>query len=318
MPSPRSPRTLSAAASDPAVIFAIVPSFHPEDALLDRLAHLRLQVQDVIVVDDGSGEAAAPLLDRLESAGHHVIRLPSNRGIAGALNVGIRAALESGADYVLNVDQDSDLPPEYVATALRTFETANPVTRIGIVCVDAVNGAPALPTWVSPEGLGLVPEAIQTGFLISRECLETAGLMDERLVIDCVDTEYCLRARDHGFRIAVAKGTDIGHSIGRRAELRPFGIPLRHAGGRIATYQYHSPFRRYYIARNNIDLMFRNIRTRPRWVASVAKREASGMITSIVSGPQRLAQFLAITTGTLHGLIRRRGMIPAWLKRLVS
>ena len=98
----------------------------------------------------------------------------------------------------------------------------------------------------------------------------------------------------------------------------PFGIPLRHAGGRIATYQYHSPFRRYYVARNNIDLMLRNIRTRPRWVATVAKPEASGMITSIVSGPQRLAQFLAITTGTLHGLIRRRGMIPAWLKRLVS
>jgi rhamnosyltransferase len=93
---------------------------------------------------------------------------------------------------------------------------------------------------------------------------------------------------------------------------------MRHADGRVATYQYHSPFRRYYIARNNIDLVLRNLAKRPRWTLTVAKRETGGMITSIVSGPQRLAQFLAITTGTIHGLARRRGMIPGWLKRLVT
>jgi rhamnosyltransferase len=231
----------------------------------------------------------------------------------------VRAALADGADYVVNLDQDTDLPEDYVSIALGLFARGNPVTRLGIVCVDAVNGAPALPTWISPEGFGLVPEAIQTGFVISRECLETVGLFDERLVIDCVDTEYCLRVRDHGFRIAVARGTDIRHSIGRRAELRPFGVPLRHRRtGRIATYQYHSPFRRYYIARNNIDLILRNLTRRPRWVLAVLRREMGGMIVSMVSGPQRVAQVLAITTGTVHGLFRRRGMIPGWLKALIT
>lgn len=298
---------------------AVVPTFHPGADVVERIARLREQLDSVVVVDDGSGPDATAVLEELAALdGVSVVRLPRNSGIAAALNTGIRSALDAGADYVLNVDQDTDLPPEYVGTALRTFEAANPVTRVGIVCVDAVNGAPALPTWTSPEGLGLVPEAIQTGFLISRECLESVGLMDERLVIDCVDTEYCLRARDRGFRIAIARGTDVRHAIGRRAELRPFGIPVRHADGRVATYQYHSPFRRYYIARNNIDLVLRNLRRRPRWALSVAKRETGGMITSIVSGPQRLAQLLAITTGTLHGLVRRRGMIPAWLKRAIS
>ena len=107
--------------------------------------------------------------------------------------------------------------------------------------------------------------------------------------------------------------------VGRRAELRPFGIPMRHRGsGRIATYQYHSPFRRYYIARNNIDLILRNLVRRPRWVLSVLRREMGGMIVSMVSGPQRIAQVLAITTGTVHGLVRRRGMIPDWLKSLIT
>jgi rhamnosyltransferase len=300
-------------------VIAVMPTYHPDPEVPGHVQRLRTQVDEVLVVDDGSGPSSEPILTGLEVAGARVVRAPENVGIAAALNLGIRAALADGAEYVLTLDQDTELPLEYAATALRVFESANPVTRLGIVCVDAVNGAPALPTWTSPEGFGLVPEAIQTGFMISRECLEIAGPFDERLVIDCVDTEYCLRVRDHGFRIAVAKGTDIRHSIGRRAELRPFGIPMRHRdSGRIATYQYHSPFRRYYIARNNIDLILRNLRRRPRWVLSVLKRETGGMIVSMVSGPQRVAQVLAITTGTVHGLRRRRGMIPRWLKALIT
>jgi rhamnosyltransferase len=299
-------------------VIAVVPTYHPDAGVVQRLLALADQVDRVVVVDDGSGSSADEHLDRVAAEGIVVERLERNSGIAVALNTGVRRALADGADFVVNVDQDTDLPPGYVVTALAVFAKSNPVTRLGIVCVDAVNGAPALPTWISPEGLGLVPEAIQTGFVISRECLETAGLFDERLVIDTVDTEYCLRVRDRGFRIAVARGTDIGHSIGRRAELRPFGVPVRHANGRIATYQYHSPLRRYYIARNNIDLMLRNVRRRPRWVMTVLKREMGGMIVSMVSGPQRLAQVLAITTGTVHGLVRRRGMIPAWLRRMVT
>lgn len=300
-------------------VIAVVPTYRPDPDVVANVRQVARQVDEVVVVDDGSGADASALLDAIEGEGAHVIRLGENAGIAAALNAGARAALSRGADFVLTVDQDTVLPDGYTATALGIFEQANPVTRLGIVCVDAVNGAPALPTWTSPEGFGLVPEAIQTGFVISRECLEVAGLFDERLVIDCVDTEYCLRVRDRGFRIAVATGTDIRHSIGRRAELRPFGVPVRHRdSGRVATYQYHSPFRRYYIARNNIDLVLRNLTTRPRWVAAVARRETGVMIISMVSGPQRLAQVLAITTGTVHGLLRRRGMIPRWLKALIT
>ena len=305
MPSTRPPRESSPVAASAPRVIAVVPTFHPDDGVVGRLRDLARQVDRVIVVDDGSGRSADAALADAAASGIEVHRLERNSGIAAALYTGVRVALDDGADYVGN--------------ALRIVARANAVTRLGIVAVDAVNGAPALPTWVSPEGFGLVPEAIQTGFVISRECLEHGGLFDERLVIDCVDTEYCLRVRDRGFRIAVAKGTDIRHSIGRRAELRPFGIPLRHReSGRIATYQYHSPFRRYYIARNNIDLILRNVARRPRWVGAVLRREMGGMIVSMVSGPQRIAQVLAITTGTVHGLVRRRGMIPGWLKSLIT
>lgn len=298
-------------------VVAVVPTFHPGADVIPRLESLRRQVHELYVVDDGSGPSADRVLRGLELTATSVVRLPRNSGIASALNAGIGRALDAGADYVLTVDQDTDLPEHYVETALAIFDRANPITRLGMVVADAVNGHPAIPPSRSPEGFGLVPEAIQSGSLISATALREAGLLDERLFIDCVDTEYCLRMRALGFRIAVAEGTDIQHPIGQRAPLRPLGYSLRHDDGRVATYQYHSPFRRYYIARNNIDLVLRYARSQPRWVLQVAKRETGGMIVSMISGPHRLKHILAITIGTVHGIVRRRGRIPSWLERAI-
>lgn len=301
-------------------VIAVVPTYHPDTDVVGNLASLAAQVDEVIAVDDGSGPSADGVLDELERAAANirVIRLDRNSGIARALNVGTRAALDAGAEYVVNTDQDTLLPDGYVTACLDTFARANRVTRLGIVCADAVNGAPSLPTWTSPEGIGLVPEAIQSGFVLSRDCIEAAGPFDERLVIDCVDTEYCIRVRSRGFRIGIARGTDIRHELGEMVPFRPFGIRLAHRdGGHL--YQYHSPFRQYYITRNNIDLVFRYFRTHRRWTLAVVKRQIGPTFDAVVSGPKRAKHLVAVAVGALHGLARIRGPIPPGLRRyLVS
>ncbi|MTH68915.1 glycosyltransferase [Agromyces bracchium] len=322
MPRSRPPRaplatTIAPSATIPAPrVIAVVPTYHPDDEVVRNMRSLSSQVDELVVVDDGTGPGADRVLGLLstELENTRIIRLERNSGIARALNAGVRAALEDGADFIVNTDQDTDLPAGYVASCLETFARANRVTRVGIVCTDRVNGQPSIPTWYSPEGLGLVPEAIQSGFVISRECLETSGLFDERLVIDCVDTEFCLRVRDHGFRIAVAEDTDIAHALGEMVPFRPFGLTLPHRdGGHL--YQYHSPFRQYYIIRNNIDLVFRNVIRRRRWTLAVVKRQIGPTFDAIVSGPKRTKHLVATVVGGVHGLLRIRGPIPPGLLR---
>ncbi|MRX42914.1 glycosyltransferase [Agromyces kandeliae] len=322
MPRSRPPRaplatvTASPPAAVTARVIAVVPTFHPDHDVVENMRSLASQVDELIVVDDGTGPAADEVLERIgdEIANSRRIRLERNSGIARALNVGVRAAMDDGADFVVNTDQDTDLPAGYVVACLETFARANRVTRVGIVCTDRVNGQPSIPTWFSPEGIGLVPEAIQSGFVIARECLESAGLFDERLVIDCVDTEFCLRVRDHGFRIAIAEDTDITHALGEMVPFRPFGLTLAHRdGGHL--YQYHSPFRQYYIIRNNIDLVFRNFLRRRRWTLAVVKRQIGPTFDAIVSGPKRTKHLVATVVGGVHGLLRIRGPIPPRLLR---
>lgn len=299
-------------------MIAVIPTFRPDDGVLRGVESLRSQVEAVIIVDDGSPAGTAGILDSPPLAGIEIIRSSTNLGIAAALNTGIRRALERGADFVLTVDQDTQLPGHYVADCVTAFRIASPETQLGIVCTDRVNGQPSIPERYTPEGLGIVREAIQSGFLISAECLTECGLFDERLFIDCVDTEYCLRIARSGYRIAVGPGTDISHSLGEQAPLRPFGITRRLPDGRPETYQYHGPTRRYFIARNNVDLYLRYARIRPRWVISAVKRELSPTVTTIVSGPRRGRQLLATIVGAVHGLIRKRGPMSPGLRALLS
>lgn len=295
-------------------VIGVMSTFGPDDSVVTRARGHSTQLDHLVVVDDGSSDSSS--LDALSEPRFDVIKLPVNSGIAAALNAGIRRALELQADYVLSLDQDSVLEDGYVASLLATFDSARQPTRLGAVLTDCVNGAPSTPPAFSPEGFGLVNEGIQSGMLVSADCLRDVGLMDERLFIDCVDIEFCLRARDHGWRIAVAPGSNIIHSLGRQEPLRPFGIQ-RYVDRVPETYQYHPPFREYYITRNNIDLFLRYVRQRPGWALRVIKREAGPHFNLLTSGPHRAKHALAIIVGLWHGIIRRRGKIPTWLSRIV-
>lgn len=295
-------------------VFGVVSTFRPDAAVVQRAREHSRQVDKLIVVDDGSPDSR--VLDELSGPEFEIIRLAENSGIAIALNTGITAAIAGGAEYIVNLDQDTVLDAGYVAKCLATFASAATATHLGLVLADCVNHQPSIPPRYSPEGFGLVEEGIQSGMIVRADCLRDVGLLDERLFIDCVDIEFCLRMGDRGWRIAVAPGSNITHSLGDMVAFRPFGMQRMH-GGEPALYQYHAPFRQYYITRNNIDLVLRNVGKRPRWVLQVMKRETGPHLKAMVGGPHRAKQWLAIGVGGIHGLVRRRGKIPSWLAKAV-
>ncbi|RZI86077.1 MAG: glycosyltransferase family 2 protein [Rubrivivax sp.] len=96
----------------------VIPCYnHP--ATVGRMVDaVRAQGLKVILVDDGSGEACARVLDDL--AAHHgeglvLLRLPSNQGKGGAMMAGLRKARSLGYTHALQIDADAqhevaDLP----------------------------------------------------------------------------------------------------------------------------------------------------------------------------------------------------------------
>lgn len=85
-----------------------IPAWNEEEHLAEAVAALPRDVAgfdrvEVLVIDDGSSDKTAAVA---RNAGAMVVRLPVHRGLAVAFAAGIDAALERGADVIVNTDAD--------------------------------------------------------------------------------------------------------------------------------------------------------------------------------------------------------------------
>jgi glycosyltransferase involved in cell wall biosynthesis len=96
---------------------AIVPALNEEHTVPGVIAELRSfdPGLDIVVIDDGSTDRTAEVA---ASLGAHVLRLPFNLGIGGAVQTGFRFAFERDYDVVVRVDGDGQHDPSQLARIL--------------------------------------------------------------------------------------------------------------------------------------------------------------------------------------------------------
>jgi glycosyltransferase involved in cell wall biosynthesis len=87
-----------------------IPCYNEEASLPSTLAALPRSVPGVdvvewLVIDDGSADRTVEVA---KTGGvHHVVRLPSHRGLARAFMAGLENCLQAGADIIVNLDADN-------------------------------------------------------------------------------------------------------------------------------------------------------------------------------------------------------------------
>jgi glycosyltransferase involved in cell wall biosynthesis len=93
---------------------AIVPAYNERAAIAGVVREIRAfdPELDVLVVDDGSHDDTAAVA---RTHGAHVVRLPFNLGIGGAVQTGFRYAHEHGYDIAARVDGDGQHDPAELA-----------------------------------------------------------------------------------------------------------------------------------------------------------------------------------------------------------
>ena len=102
-------------------LVVIIPALNEEVTIrevIDRIPRSIDAVQDIeiIVVDDGSTDDTATLADQ---AGAMIIRHPTNQGVGVAFHSGLQAALQAGADVIVNMDADGQFRPEDITKLIR-------------------------------------------------------------------------------------------------------------------------------------------------------------------------------------------------------
>ncbi len=110
-----------AAAGDPRLTgvrrIAIVPAYNEEECIARVIDEIRAfdRELEIVVVDDGSRDRTAAVA---EAQGAHVVRLPFNLGIGGAVQTGFRYAFEHGFKLAVRIDGDGQHDPSQLGLLL--------------------------------------------------------------------------------------------------------------------------------------------------------------------------------------------------------
>jgi rhamnosyltransferase len=290
---------------------AVVPLFNPDPDVVPRLTSLREQVDRLIVIDDGS---AAPLAEHrvapLAAAGVEYHRRETNRGIAASLNEGIRLARQDGSlDYLVTFDQDTTPADDCIRELRATFDAGRSSgLNVGIVAV------PTGALTTRRDGFREQAEPIQSGMMMSSVIFDSIGEFREDFFIDCVDTEFALRARRRGWDVLASPTAQMAHQLGvtRSRVVRLPGFPVLRV-----SHNHHHPVRRYYIVRNRLRLYAEYFRWEPRWVLRSIRGEAHGLALSVFVSDVPLKQMCASGLGAMSFLTRRSGRISSRFARLL-
>lgn len=220
---------------------------------LQSLERLDRSACRIVLVDNGSTNDSVQVIRR-GFPGVIVLETHQNLGYAGGNNVGVRYALAQDADYICILNNDVTVTPNFLAPMLNDLEEH---ADLGIATPLIADMAEPAKVWALGSAVdwrsGVVRrlhagEAVElllhrgsievdvasgAAMLVKREVFTRVGLMDEAFYLYYEEIDWCLRARQAGFRILAVPSSLVWHKVS-------------------ATLGQASPVVDYYMLRNHL------------------------------------------------------------------
>ena len=198
---------------------------------IDSILKIKYSNYTILLVDNGSNKKE---YEKITSLGHiaEIIRSEKNLGFSGGNNLGIKYALDAGADYILLLNNDTVVEPNFLEPLLNAFGAES---KVGIA-------APQINYFYEPKIIwsaggrisrlrgsgfaysdeydeGIEKNNLSVGFvsgccmLIKKDLFETVGLFDDNYFLYVEDVDLCYRTIHAGYKIIVSENSKIYHKI---------------------------------------------------------------------------------------------------------
>ena len=194
------------------------------------LKHTGIDI-DIIVIDNGSKE---PYIDNRVQ----VFRLDKNIGFTNAVNYGLAKCLELGYTYIGIVSNDIIAEPDFIKLLIEKLESDK---ELAIVSSARIMKR-------EPYSLETYPADLFKGYqnrhykdlnddiiycswvafcsvILNAEAVRYIGLLDKRMINYCSDNDYCFRAQELGYKVALVPKSKVFH-IGEVTTKHANNIPL--------------------------------------------------------------------------------------------
>ncbi|WP_270741465.1 glycosyltransferase family 2 protein [Holdemanella biformis] len=217
----------------------VVVLYNPDQKVINNINSYIDELDALYLVDNSSADNSTLFMhEKVE-----YIPLRKNTGIAHALNVGAKKAIDHNFHYLLTMDQDSMFEKDALKNMKSIIDADDEKDQVGIY-------SPFHKTAISepvPEELFTSPLVVMTsGNIINLDIYKCVEGFEEWMFIDCVDFEYGLNVRKHGYTIKQINTVFLDHELG--------DYEIKYVFNKKIFCDNHSALRRYYIVRNSFYL----------------------------------------------------------------
>lgn len=218
-----------------------------------------------------------------------------NIGVATALNKSLKYALTKGYEWILTLDQDSICSRNMVYTMLNSIKTYDHKKNVAVLApqIHDINFFREKKHYPIKERFKKVKTVITSGSLVNTKVAELVGGFEEKLFIDYVDHEFCLRINKYGFEVIQVPRAVLFHEVGKITSHNMLFF-------KVATTN-HIPVRRYFIYRNKFFTYRKYFLKFPFWVLRDALSGLKSIFIIILFETNKIEKLKMILKGIFDG-----------------
>lgn len=217
-------------------IAGIVTLYNPTDKDISNINTYINDIDILYVVDNTEGKNnkdRLPISDKIDYIFNN-----ENIGVAAALNLGAKLAIDNNYNWLLTMDQDTTFKSGVMDTLKNTILTED-MSQIGIL-------TPWHETKLldkkSTEKYDYPNDVMTSGNILNLDIFNKIGGFKDWMFIDGIDIEYCLNLNSKGYKIMRVNTVSIEHNLGDLFYKKIFN--------HLYLCTNHNYIRRYYIMRN--------------------------------------------------------------------
>ncbi len=277
-------------------IAGVTVLYHPDESFRANIDSYIDDI-DILFVIDNTESPLPEIREQLPKSKSIYLPYHDNLGIAKALNDAALLAMQHGCSFLLTMDQDSRATPGMIPHMLGCLQREN-MDRVGLISPYHVMSH-LKDKYPPAQTCTEVLTVMTSGNLLNLSAFQEVGGFTEKLFIDAVDFDYCLRLHQKGLRVLLDSDARLVHRLGN--------VTTHNFFGRRVYASHHSAVRRYYITRNYL-YMIRTFKTAyPAFCRSLLITVLLTPVVVILYEEDKLRKLKMIVTGACDHVRKKFG-----------
>lgn len=210
--------------------------YNPSKDVKDNIESYLPQLDKLFVIDNSNNQdnkGKLPVCEKIE-----YINNKKNLGIAKALNIAFKHAIKENYEWILTMDQDSKFTEDNFSKLVSCVKKCKDEKIAIITPYHLIKTKLEKPT----EEIDYPIEVMTSGNFVRTSAYQKVGGFKDWLFIDCVDIEFCMNLRVHGYNIERHNNILLKHNLGDYECYQILGHEVQCSN--------HNYIRRYYMTRN--------------------------------------------------------------------